>query len=306
MRRFFISLFILLPVVLLCIWFIIRQSDLELDHLIEKYADDHSSFITVDGLDVHIRIEGQGAPLMLLHGTSSSLHTWDGWTGILKDSFQIIRIDLPAFGLTGPNPDRDYSMSFYTFFLKNLTDQLGLDTVYMAGNSFGGRIAFNFASEYPEHVKKLILVDASGFPSKPSRIFRIAKTPVLKHMMSGLISKKLIRQNLEEVYYDDNKISSDLVDRYFELSLRPGNRQAFLDRVGVPTGTAIELLQHISCPTLIMWGAHDTWTPVDFADKFDEYIPDSEVIIYEDSGHVPMEEIPEKSAGDALSFLLGV
>ena len=95
-----------------------------LEKLIEKYTDENSSFIDVDGANVHYRVEGEGDPILLIHGTFSSLHTYDAWTKILKKKYKVIRFDLPGFGLTGPHPKNKYTIDKYTDFINEFLDVL--------------------------------------------------------------------------------------------------------------------------------------------------------------------------------------
>jgi alpha-beta hydrolase superfamily lysophospholipase len=116
--------------------------DIPPERLKAKYAGPPSKFVNIAGLKVHYRDEGQGVPLVLLHGAASSLFTWDGWTRELSTSYRVIRLDLPGFGLTGPNAAKDYSMAWHTRFLASFLDKLGVKECYLAGNSFGGHIAW--------------------------------------------------------------------------------------------------------------------------------------------------------------------
>ncbi|HZX63804.1 MAG TPA: alpha/beta hydrolase, partial [Myxococcales bacterium] len=111
------------------------KGDIPLQDLKGRYAGAASRFLDIGGLQVHYRDEGDGPPLLLLHGTGSSLHTWDGWAGALRDRFRVIRMDLPGFGLTGPNKDDDYRISSYVEFVEAFRKRLGLDTFALAGNS---------------------------------------------------------------------------------------------------------------------------------------------------------------------------
>lgn len=257
-------------------------------------------------MSVHFRREGSGFPVLLLHGTGSSLHTWDGWTEVLKDSFEIVRLDLPAYGLTGPFPDADYSYDHYIQTLFDFTERIGLDSFHTVGNSFGGALAFSFAGTYPDKVGKLILLDAAGIDvnREPPAVFKLAKNPILSTIMKKVTPKSFIRKNLTEVYADDSKISDELVNRYHDFATREGNRQAFIDRVNQPFPSIEHHLADLEEPTLIMWGSQDMWTPVEWANKFDDLIPDSRVIMYPGVGHVPMEESPEITTRDAMAFLL--
>jgi pimeloyl-ACP methyl ester carboxylesterase len=279
--------------------------DIPVEELKLEYANEQSEFMELNGLSVHYRDEGEGMPVVLVHGTAASLHTWDDWTNTLKEHYRVIRMDIPAFGLTGPDPKGDYSIDGYVGFLAQFLDQLHIDSMYLAGNSLGGNIAWNFASEHPDKVKKLLLLDAAGYPSdEPDPwIFGLARTPVLNLIVSYLTPRFIIKNNLEQVYFDDSKITDSLVTRYHRMSLRAGNRQAFIDRAKTPFVDHTAKLEQLDMPTLILWGDHDTWIPLEDGQKFAWDIEHSELLVLENTGHVPMEESPEESVGPMIDFL---
>lgn len=302
LKKILIAVVVIIILPIIIFW----RADIPLNELKEEYADEQSRFIEIDGMPVHYKIEGEGEPLVLLHGTAASLHTWDGWTEALQDDFKIIRLDLPAFGLTGPHPEGRYSISYYSTFLKKFLDSQGINSCYLAGNSLGGGIAWNFTVDNPEYVKKLILIDASGYvkEGKSPLIFQLANTPVISNLLRYVTPRFVIRKNVEAVYFDDSKITDQLVERYYELTLREGNRQAFIDRAQAGgKGYNQELIKTIKAPTLIMWGKHDEWIPEEDALRFAADIDESIVSIYDNGGHVPMEEVPEITAADAKAFL---
>ncbi len=294
------------------ILFITIAANIHLDilpsELEKKYFLPTSGYINIEELKVHYSDEGQGYPLVLIHGTSSSLHTWQGWTEKLKKHFRIIRMDVPAYGLTGPNRDHDYSEEWYDQFLVSFLNQLKIEKCHIAGNSRGGAIAWYFSAKHPERIKGLILVDAAGYPYRGdiSLAFRLARTPVLNKIAKNITPRYLVKKSLGEVYYDKNKITENLVDRHFDLLLRRGNRNAFIARSINREPYSQKLIKSVKAPTLIMWGKADSWITPDRAELFKKDIPGSKVIIYPRAGHVPMEEIPMKTAGDALNFLKGL
>jgi pimeloyl-ACP methyl ester carboxylesterase len=281
-------------------------ADLSVEKLKEKYTNEHSQFININGLDVHYRIEGEGPNLVLVHGTAASLHTWDGWTDILKEDFRIIRFDLPAFGLTGPSLDRDYSIAGYTDFLHDLTQAIGLDSFSIAGNSLGGAIAWSYAAQWPDQIEKLILIDATGIPDDQGdpAVFKMARNPILGVLFEYLTPKSFIAKNMKEVYFDETKVDEALVNRYHQMALREGNRVAFRDRAKVINPDITDQLERITAPSLIIWGEEDAWIPVESAYVFDEKIANSDIYIMENMGHVPMEEAPEITANISKEFLL--
>ena len=284
-------------------------SDIPVEILKEKYANEFSKFVEIDGMQIHYRVEGKGIPIVLIHGTGASLHTWDDWTLKLKENYQVIRMDLPAFGLTGPNKSGDYSIKQYTQFLEEFVVKMKLDSMFLAGNSLGGNIAWNYASKNPEKVQKLILVDASGLPTnKPQPwIFKMAKTPVLSKLFLYITPRNIIEDNLKQVYEDDTKISDALITRFHDMALREGNRKAFVDRAKIDFTTSEaskkEQLQNIQTPTLLIWGAKDTWIPLDNGKRMDALLPNSKLVVLQNSGHVPMEENPKESFKVLNDFL---
>jgi pimeloyl-ACP methyl ester carboxylesterase len=285
-------------------------ADISVEDLKKEYANEHSEFLEINGLQVHYRDEGKGFPIVLLHGTASSLHTWDDWTKELTKNYRVIRMDLPAFGITGPNKNADYSIKAYTTFLHQFLMKINMDRFYLAGNSLGGNIAWNYTAEHPEKIRKLILVDASGLPTnKPQpAIFKMAKTPILSSLFLYVTPKFFIKKNMKEVYGDENKITDSLITRYHKMALRIGNRQAFIDRAKIDfkldAKENLDKLKSIKTPTLLIWGAKDSWIPLSNGKRMDLLLVNSKLVVIENAGHVPMEENPKESLGILKSFLI--
>ena len=285
-------------------------TDKPLAELNEKYATAPSAFLTVDGMEVHYRDEGNktdSLPLVLIHGTGSSLHTFDAWTVELKKEKRVIRMDLPAFGLTGPFPDRHYSIDHYVAFVNHFLSALGIQQCIIAGNSLGGEIAWNFTVQHPEKVQKLILIDAAGYPLQSQSVpigFKIARTPVLNKMMTFITPKWMVASSLKNVYADPSKVNDALVNRFFDLTLRAGNRQALVDRMNLAPDTGkLALIKNIQQPTLILWGEQDLLIPVKNAFRFQNDLPNDTLVLIKNSGHCPMEESPQETLIPLLNFL---
>jgi pimeloyl-ACP methyl ester carboxylesterase len=280
--------------------------DIPIAQLKEKYAYADSQFDSLLGMSVHYRIRGEGPTLLLLHGTAASLHTWEECTTALEKDFTVVSVDIPGFGLTGPHPEGDYSMTTYTDFIQAFSQRLSLDSFALAGNSLGGKIAWNYSLKYPEQVQQLILIDASGFANdrKDPISFRLAKNDFTAPLLKSITPKRLVRNSLLDVYAQDEKVSDALVQRYFDLLLRPGNRQAFIDRVRSARTDNTHLLPQLKGkPVLIIWGAEDTWIPVQHVERFKKALPNAEAAILEGVGHVPMEEEPTLVADLIRDFL---
>jgi pimeloyl-ACP methyl ester carboxylesterase len=284
--------------------------DIPLDDLKEKYAKYPSTFTSIDGMEVHFREEGDLAvsiPIVLIHGTGSSLHTFDDWSDNLKHKYRIVRMDLPGYGLTDPFPDSDYSIDNYVHFVKQFLDERGIEKCIIGGNSLGGHIAWQFTAEHTERVQKLILIDASGYPNKAKSVplaFKIAKIPILKNLFMFITPKFIARSSVENVYYDKSKVTDELANRYFELTLRKGNRRAFIERLAVNNSSeSYKRIRSIKQPTLVLWGDQDLLIPVENAERFHQDLPNNTLVIMKDAGHIPMEELPLQSLSVVESFL---
>ncbi len=310
---------LIMVLVVACVVFVIAgviatwAPDRPVDQLVERWAREPSQFLTVNGLQVHMRDEGPKTdpmPLVLLHGTSASLHTWDGWAADLKRQRRVIRFDLPAFGLTGPDLKNDYRMDTYVRFVESALDALGVQNFVVAGNSLGGQIAWATAAALPHRVKQLVLVDASGYPMEPQSIpigFRIARLPGLRRLAEVVLPRGVIQASLRNVYGDPSKVTPELVDRYYELTLREGNREALayrFDQMQMAEEVKIvATIRSLKVPTLILWGGRDRLIPVENGRRFAADIAGSQLVILDDLGHVPQEEDAVKTVEVLHNFL---
>lgn len=283
--------------------FVPFQPDLPGRYLEKRYTDDTSQFVDVDGARIHYRDEGpDDAPTLLaLHGVYSSLHTWERWGKEFGDSIRLVSLDLPGFGLTGPNEQRDYSLSYYVDVVGAFCETVGLDEVALAGNSLGGAIAWRVAATYPERIDRLLLLDA-GRQNIVPQAARLFSQPGFDVAPRYLTPRASIRNILRDAYGNPSKLTEDVVRRYHDLVLRTGNRRAVLDLVEAAAPAPMEPTA-VECPTLVQWGEEDDWLPLALGERFVHEIPDSTLETYPGVGHVPMEEAPAETAADAAAFL---
>ena len=283
--------------------------DRSVESLKARWAPTPSQFVPVAGMQVHLRDEGprdDPAPIVLLHGTSASLHTWDGWAQSLMQTRRVIRFDMPAFGLTGPNPQNDYSIKSYVAFVTAVMDTLGVQRFVLGGNSLGGQIAWETAAALPERVQRLILVDAGGYAFVSESIplgFQIARLPVLRKLMEYTLPRGIIQNSLENVYGNPALVTSALIDRYYELSLRAGNRKALGYRLEQGYASDEAAIKSLKLPTLILWGAKDRLIPPESGRKFARDIAGSQLVMFDALGHVPHEEDGPATLAEVVKFL---
>lgn len=284
--------------------------DLPVSALKAQWAPPPSQFMAVNGLQVHLRDEGprdDSLPILLVHGTSSSLHTWDGWTDSLRATRRVIRFDLPGFGLTGPAADGDYRMEAYVRSVIGVLDTLGVPRAVIGGNSLGGGIAWHVAVAHPDRVAGLILVDAVGYPFVSASVplgFRLARMPVLSLLIQRILPRAVVEESVRNVMGDPSRATPELVQRYYDLTRRAGNRAALAARFRQSDGdTDTTAIRSLRVPTLVLWGGRDRLIPPENAARFGRDIAGSRVVMFPDLGHVPHEEDPAATLAAARQFL---
>lgn len=304
---------VILAAVLLAAWLLLRTPDIPADVLRDRYTTAASAFIEVEpGLTLHVRDEGPAdAPaLVLVHGSAASLHTWEPWVARLSGDYRIISYDQAGHGLTGPHPRGCYTAACFVAALEALRSAKQLESFFVAGNSMGGWVAWNYALAHPDRLAGMILIDAAGTPVRPAKVpigFRIMATPVVRDIAATVTPRAFVARSLRDSVGDPARVTDAVIDRYWELLRYPGQRAATLVRSKAPRTTASrDALATITTPTLILWGAKDTLIPLAAARWFAAGLPNERTIVYEALGHIPHEEDPDRTAADVRLFIEGL
>lgn len=257
---------------------------------------------TVDGLAVRYRRAGSGPAVLLLHGTTSSLEHFDRASAILQDSFDVIRPDLPGFGLTGARADRDYRIGTYAATMARFMEQLKIPRYAVAGNSLGGNIAWNMALDQPNSIQALVLVNATGYPEKKLPLgMRLARNPLVRPVMRAMMPRRMVEAGLRQAVGPHSEIvDATMVDRVHRLWNRAGNRSAFVDVVNTDQPDRTGALSEISAPTLVLRSAG-----ID-GQHFATDIPGAREAVHPDAGHLLPEEDPAWFAHQVADFLQGL
>jgi pimeloyl-ACP methyl ester carboxylesterase len=294
--------------VTICFWDELGIREIPLAVLQAKYEKSESRYISINGTSVHYCDQGTGPVVIALHGIVDSLHTWDQWTEKMVPRYRVVRMDIPGFGLTGPVRDGIYTKDGFVDFLKTFMTELKIDNGILVGNSLGGAIAWNFALAYPEMVNQLILIDPAGYPMEIPWPLNLAETPGIRHAAKWITPRWIFQMSLKQVFGDPSKVTDQMVDRFYELNLRPGNRDALIEIMDslkkLNHDPAFSRnIAHLSVPTLLIWGEKDTWIPVSHVSRWKQDVPGIQTILYENTGHVPQLEIPGQVAADIHQWI---
>lgn len=262
------------------------------------YLHPNSEFVSVEGQNLHVARAGNGPTLLLLHGSGASLHIFDRVAELLIDRFDVVRIDLPGFGLTGPRRDRDYSVAAYVSLVTRFVAEHISQPFLLGGHSFGGQIAWTYALDNPPALRGLVLMNATGYPEKrPPQAIRLARNPLLRPVMRRWGSRAATARSLQALVGDGSLAVDDaMVDRVHALMSLPGNRAAFVDFANTQQPDRSPEIPRIAVPTLILrsdlvGGQH-----------FARDIPASRDIELTGVGHLMPAEAPQRVADAIASF----
>ena len=258
-----------------------------------------SKFVDVDGMRVRYKRTGHGSPVVLLHGSTSSLDGFDRVAELLEGRFDVVRLDLPGFGMTGPRPDRDYRVCIYAETVSRFMARLGVAPHVVVGNSLGGNIAWNLALDHPDRVTAAVLINATGYPEKslPAGM-RLAHNSLLRPVLRRWMPRKAIQRSLSRAVGPQSTIVDDaMVNRVHRLWNRPGNRCAFVDFVNTRQPDRSAEVGRISVPTLVLRSAGMD------GQHFARDIAGSRELVHPHGGHLLNEEDPAWVADAIAEFL---
>ena len=278
----------------------------------EKLADPDSRFIEINGLSLHYKIMGQGEPaIILLHGFGASLFSWHAVMEPLSHYGTVIAYDRPAFGLTGRPMQWSgldpYSPEANVALLLGLMDYFNIQQPILVGNSAGGTVSMQFALKYPERMEALILVDpAVNESGVPTWVRILGKTPEMQHL-GPLFVRPLQTSALDIVrkaWHDPSKITQETWDGYTK-PLRADNWDRALwnfTMASHDTGL-LQHLQDFKLPILVITGDDDRIVPTANSVKLAGELPDAQLVVIPNAGHVPHEEQPTAFMAALNEFL---
>lgn len=279
----------------------------------ETLADTDSQFIEVNGLNVHYKKYGSGEPVfILLHGFGASLFSWREVTEPLAEFGTVIAYDRPAFGLTerpmeweGESP---YSQEAQIQLVIGLMDALGVEKAILVGNSAGGTIAMLTALKYPERIESLILVNPAVYAGggAPAWIRPLLRTPQMNRI-GPLIARQIQTRGpelIELAWHDPSKITPDVMEGY-QKPLRVENWDKALWYLTVSSRESglAERLDELTLPVLLIAGDDDRIVPTEQSVRLAGELPNAELVVIPQSGHVPHEETPAEFMQAVIDFL---
>jgi pimeloyl-ACP methyl ester carboxylesterase len=230
--------------------------------------------------DFHFIDEGQGEPLVLLHGLFGALSNWEDVVNRFSKDYRVIIPMLPLYTM----PVKESGLDKLSEFLESFVEHMGLTQMNLMGNSLGGHIALIYTLQYPQHVKRLILTGSSG---------------LFEDGMGGSYPRRgsydYISERVAYTFYDPKTATKDLIDEVFETTKSiPKCLRIVAIAKSAQRHNMAEEVTNITAPTMLIWGLNDTITPPMVAHEFNRLLPNSTLRFIDECSHAPMMERPER------------
>ena len=285
-------------------------SQISLDDLRKKYANEASRFVAIDGAEIHYRDEGQGPVVILLHASYFNLLAWDQLTAELINSHRVIRLDFPNVGLSGPETKNPPGGKFNLIernveILKGIVEKLHLDRFALVATSSGGSVGFRYASRVPAQVTRLVLINSAGMPRTPRTDPNRARPETAQWDDMPVKPRDFWEFSVNQNFPSDADAPDWFVDLAYDLNRRAETTP--FSKYFFETGDPKTILSGIQAPTLILWGKANPTVMHLEADVIEHWMTSAPTFIrkYEGLGHYPYVEAPERVIPDIAEFLAG-
>jgi len=265
--------------------------------------------VEVDGVRLRVLDTGEGPAVLLLHGFLDSSYTWRKLIPLLQDHYRVIALDLPGFGYSD-KPEEPFPFADYASVVLGVLDQLEIDRPFIVGNSMGGSVALRIAIDFPDRVRGLVPIDPGtprdeGEPFGPMNLLRMRFVgDFCVHAMGPWTFERVWNSMLTE----GRRVSEIEMDEMYGLLNTPGARRAALNQIREIRTNPVdwEATEKISAPTLLIWGRQDELVPLRYGERLNDHIPNSRLVILDDTGHLPQWEAPDEVARLVDAFVEGV
>jgi pimeloyl-ACP methyl ester carboxylesterase len=273
----------------------------------DNQAPYHSSYTTINNVNLYTQQIGSGKPLVCLHGFPYHSGAFDALVPYLQDQFTLIMIDLPGLGYSDKRKLRHYSPEALALFVKLFLDQEGLTKVSVLGHDLGGGVALTLAAEYPHMVDKVILLAPdSSLGRGVDSLNPVWNFPAIREIWASLVLNRIfIREYLRRSWHAGDERWRELVEQFTQPLATQNGRFGFLGALHeARTFDYRPFMDHYSTPTLILWGEQDRINFSALGLTLTNQINPAQIKLLPECGHLPHQEQPQRVAEYIKDFLL--
>ncbi|MEU7219008.1 alpha/beta fold hydrolase [Nocardia iowensis] len=264
-----------------------------------------SSFVDTDLARFHYTRTGAGSPVVLIAGGGLWGYSWRDTVPALAAEHTVYTVDLPSQGFTELHRrDFAYDLPAMSRALATFLDALGLHRAALVGHSWGGAWSLYFAEEHPDRVERLVLLDAPGLDAEKAPTTPLFTTPVLGELATTLTDRTLYAESIRGTFHNRELVTDEVIDELYAPFSRPANRAGFLALWrNLDYRLTDAWLGRITAPTLVLWGAEDTWLPASQAHGLAARIPGATAATLPGCGHTVHEDCPTPANSMISEFL---
>jgi pimeloyl-ACP methyl ester carboxylesterase len=265
-------------------------------------------------INLHQKRFGNGDPILCVHGLGANIFTWRHFITPLSKQNKLILVDLRGFGSSPKPADNHYSIEQHADDIYRIILNDNLTKLTIIGNSLGGAIALLVAlglcEQEPNRLSRLVLIDAGAYKEYLPGYLKLMRSFLGKLIVYSAPSRLAAKFVLKASYYDKNKITAEQVKAYADPIASEGGRHGLLETarqcVPVNSDEIISKLNRITVPTLILWGKDDAVIPLKVGELLDQALPDSQLEVLQQCGHIPQEEKADQTIASILRFMYPV
>jgi pimeloyl-ACP methyl ester carboxylesterase len=263
-------------------------------------------------IELYVETFGSGPPLIALHGFGGNIYTWHAIRDELSSSHTVYAFDLKGFGKSPKPRDCKYSVYDQSRLILDFIAKNHLKDLTLVGHSFGGGVALATAVELEEKqpglLSKLVLIDAASYKQNLPWYIASLRVPIIGLLGQHLLtSRKQVKIALDDAYFDKRRITKEQIEAYVAPLLQPGGKYALRETAKQIVPKDMEEFSkryaHIRVPTLILWGRADRVVPLVNGERLAQAIPKSTLMVFDQVGHIPHEEMPDVVHKPLLDFL---
>jgi pimeloyl-ACP methyl ester carboxylesterase len=260
-------------------------------------VDSHQRKVDVGGYSLNVVDMGSGHPVVMIHGFADSAYCYNkNVQTALDDGFRVVLPEQPGLGKSDIPPEPYiYSVENQAEAIRTCLDRVGLNRFILVGHSLGGGIALYLATHYPERIVKLMIIDGACYEPEGSHLWAL---PGASHIGGAIAGKWLVRMALNDVFYDNTKVTEEMVSEVAQPLNKPGYMGVLAGLSGQYFSDAHTAMRqrymHLDIPCMIIWGDQDTWLPPEFGKKLAATARNARLHILKDAGHSPHQEKPEE------------
>lgn len=267
-------------------------------------SDHMGAFVSVGDWKIHYYEVGEGPTLLLIHGIGQSLFTWHRVIDDLAQHFHVIAIDLPGHGYSSKLP-MEYDIDGVSDLIVSTMDSLGLKRTDAIGFGTGAIYLLRAAQMHPKRFERLVLETPGGITPRVPFFIRALHTPMLSWLYKLMISPRVIRNLLNDCFFDQTLVDDTMVEEYYlPMSENEGRMPVVNALQNFDEETTMQSLRDLQHEVCLIWGADDRWHDLEIADQFNVSFRNGQLFVIRNCGHIVHEEKWERFIDISTSFLL--